>query len=655
MMKENNMTKSMMKTEMNAKTCLYVAPDGCDRTGDGSAERPFCTPERARAAIREIEKLPEGGVTVYFRAGEYNLRETFTLTPEDSGTAVCPIVWAAYPGEEVSLVSKEPVTGWRRLTEEEKASPLFGMSEEAKGAVWCAEIPVGWRFHDLYEDGVKLPVSRMTESDDWQADWRKVRGTAAGFGPEGLRGTFDPGVLDGLDGWEDAEIRMLTAIWWNVNAVLCGIDAAKNTALIRSGLTVFYPGSMEGGREYNLFNTPKYLTRGEWCVDSVRGRVYWWPGDGGNPNEKSLFAPRLRELVRFQGDEEDAGWWKQVRHVTLRGLRFLYTDRVPETELDPLWLTRNGESPDGMIYLQGVDSCAVEDCVLGYSGGQGIVIDHWAQNCRVTGCEIAHASSGGVFITGYGPGAVDVNHHHTVARCHIHHVGLDYMHSCAVQFFGSGYNTVEYNCFHDLPYAAVSIIGMAWQQIIGGPDSIDTQNTYGKKNTMYNARWAEIDRASVKDYLTALPYQHSGRTVIQYNICDDYMQVLRDGGALYAWCSGRDKIWRHNCGSRAFTDDWGVRAIHMDDWEGFNDIEGNLFHASGATDNSHTNGTPGGRGDGKRTDLDVWDDTLGDNVWHGNVITTDGEPAGYSELRGKIREGAGGWLCVLPDPRKQNN
>ena len=627
---------------------LMIAPDGCDVTGDGSAEKPFRTPERARDEIRAMEALPEGGVTVFFRAGEYNLEKTFVLTPEDSGREGAPIVWAAYPGEEVSLVSKEPVTGWRRLTAAEKAGDLFGMSGEAREAVWVAEIPVGRRFHDLYENGVRLPNSRMILSDDWQHTWLKVRATPGDFGPEGLRGRFDPGVLDGLDGWEDAEIRMLTAIWWNVNAVLGGIDAESRTAFIRSGLTVFYPGSMENGREYNLMNTPKYLTRGEWCVDSARGRVYYWPEKGGNPNDSVLFAPGLRELWRFQGDEEAQGWRRQVRHVALRGLRFLCTDRVPEDELDPGWLTRNGENPDGMIYMQGVDSCAVEDCALGYSGSQGIVLDHYAGNCSVTGCEIAHASSGGIYITGYGPGAVDVNRHHRIAGNHIHHVGLDYMHSCAVQIFGSGDNVLEYNYFHDLPYAAVSVIGMIWTHMRGGPDAIDTQNAYGQKQTMYNARWNEIDRSAVKDYLSALPYQHSGRNVTRYNICDNYMQVLRDGGALYAWCSGRDKVWRHNCGYRAFTDDWGVRAIHIDDWEGFNTIEENLFHASGATDNSQTNGTRGGRGDGERTDLDVWDDTLGDNVWKRNVITADALPAGYAALRAEIREKAGGWLSVLP-------
>ena len=96
-----------------------------------------------------------------------------------------------------------------------------------------------------------------------------------------------------------------------------------------------------------------------------------------------------------------------------------------------------------------------------------------------------------------------------------------------MQFFGSGGNVVEYNYFHDLPYAAVSIIGMAPQHMRGGIGAIDTSDTYGRKQTMYNARWDEIDAASLLDHRDAYRYQHSGFNVIQYNLCDDYM-LTRD-------------------------------------------------------------------------------------------------------------------------------
>ena len=640
-----------IKTEcqVNVMTVYYVSPEGNDQTGDGSKENPFLTVEKARDTVRALSELPQGGITVYLRGGEYCLEETFTLTPADSGEKDKPITYSSYPGEEATIVSKEYITGWRKLTDDERGSDLYGMTDAAKENVYVADIPQGWRFHYLYADGESMRNSRMVESDDWESDWPRAKATSRDYGASGLKARFDKDVLNGLDGWSDIELKLMTAIWWNVNAELTDIDTASGIGYIQSELTVFYPDFQDWGGQYNVMNTPKYLdTEGEWCVDSANGKVYYWPKDGKDPNAETLFAPKLYELVRFQGDEEEDGWAKQVEYVTLRELNFLYSDRIPETELDPEWLTRNGESPDGMIFMEGVSNCSVENCVIGYSGAQGIVLNHYAQNCRITGNEIALSSSGGIYITGYGPGTTDLNKYHYISRNHIHNVGLDYMHSCAVQIYGSNNNTVEYNYFHDLPYAAVSIIGMAWSQMQEGPSYRDTINTYGENDTMYNARWDEIDRSLLKSYKDAHQYMNSENNVTQYNIIDDYMQTMRDGGSLYCWCSGPDKVWQYNVGSREFTDDWAIRAIHMDDLDGLNYIYKNLFHANGATDNSHTNGTEGGRGDGGKTNLNVWDDTLGDNTWKENIITPYEFPEGYLELRAHINKTAGEWLRRLP-------
>jgi|GEM_PF-2886593 len=627
----------------------FVSTDGNDETGDGSESNPFRTIEKARDTIRGLNELPENGITVYIKGGEYALNETFTLTPEDSGTEDKPIIYAAYPGEEVEVVSKEYITGWKKLSDAEKSEDIFGMSDEAKENVYVADVPAGWRFHYLYADGVSQQNARMIESDEWESDWLKAKATSRDYGENGLKAKFDNDVLTGLDGWTDAEVRLITAVWWNVNAELADIDSEKKIAYIQSLMTEFYADFNSWGGQYNLMNTPKYLdVAGEWCVDSVNGKVYYWPAEGVDPNAASMFAPKLYELVRFQGDEEEDAWAEQVEYVTLRGINFLYSDRIPETKLDPEWITRNAESPDAMIYMQGVENCTVENCVIGYSGAQGIVLDHYAQNNSIIGNEIGQASSGGIYLVGYGPGTTDLNKNNYIAKNHIHNVGLEYMHSCAVQMFGSNNNTVEYNYFHDLPYAAVSIIGMAWTQMRDGINAIDTSNSFGGRQTMYNARWDEIDTSILKDYQDAHQYQNSENNTIQYNICDDYMQNLRDGGALYCWCSGPDKVWQFNVGSREFTDDWAVRAIHMDDLDGFNYVYKNLFHANGATDNSHTNGAAGGRGDGGKTDLNIWDDTVSHNTWKENIITPDAYPDGYLTLRAHINQTAENWLSKLP-------
>ncbi|MCX6996343.1 MAG: hypothetical protein NTV49_04495, partial [Kiritimatiellaeota bacterium] len=96
---------------------LHVAVTGKD-SNPGTQAAPFATIEKARDAIRVLKSrsgLPEGGVTVWLRGGEYVLEKTFTLTPQDSGAANKPVIYQSYKGEEASIVSKRVITGWTLL------------------------------------------------------------------------------------------------------------------------------------------------------------------------------------------------------------------------------------------------------------------------------------------------------------------------------------------------------------------------------------------------------------------------------------------------------------------------------------------------------------------------------------------------------------
>ncbi len=78
---------------------FYVAVDG-DDGNDGSFEKPFATVERARDAVRAMDKTGKTGITVAIKAGDYRMTN-ITFTAEDSGTAECPITYCAYGDGDV--------------------------------------------------------------------------------------------------------------------------------------------------------------------------------------------------------------------------------------------------------------------------------------------------------------------------------------------------------------------------------------------------------------------------------------------------------------------------------------------------------------------------------------------------------------------------
>ena len=92
---------------------IFVSPSGSNG-GSGTITSPYRTLEKARAVIRSMNArhaLPKGGVTVTLRGGDYSRDTSFELTKQDSGTADSPIVYRAYPGEDVRLQGGKVLNG----------------------------------------------------------------------------------------------------------------------------------------------------------------------------------------------------------------------------------------------------------------------------------------------------------------------------------------------------------------------------------------------------------------------------------------------------------------------------------------------------------------------------------------------------------------
>jgi len=87
---------------------LYVSSNGNNAwsgrlffPNKAGTDGPFSTLVRARDEARKIKNA--GPVTVRVRAGIYELPDTLKFSSEDSGTALAPIIYEAYPGENPIL------------------------------------------------------------------------------------------------------------------------------------------------------------------------------------------------------------------------------------------------------------------------------------------------------------------------------------------------------------------------------------------------------------------------------------------------------------------------------------------------------------------------------------------------------------------------
>lgn len=396
----------------------------------------------------------------------------------------------------------------------------------------------------------------------------------------------DKSILNNLPSNGDVELVMIQAQYGVMgNGVMTDIQPAKGTARWNSRQL----GQFGSGRSFNIENAlPSLDTPDEWCVDSAAGKVYLWPPSGNMENRAAL-APRLYELVRFQGDEERNRW---VRHVEFSGISFTCTERLPENEWPHAWLKRQWEHVDAAAYVQGAEDCAFVGNRILNSGSSGLTLNHHAQRIRFEGNEIGWPGSGGVFLEGYGPGTLDVNKDNIIRRNWIHDMGQgNYWHSAAIQIWQSGSNRIALNLLDRSAYCALSIVG-AWPEHMGSPkfffpdpsaSQFDHWNTYNIRSQDFPVEVQQMIREGKPhpyDRETAKPFLHSNGNLIENNIVIEPEMLLDEGGAIYAWCPGKGNVWKDNLIFKS-SGMPGSSIIALDDMAEYFTVTGNVIWGEG--------------------------------------------------------------------------
>jgi hypothetical protein len=477
---------------------------------------------------------------------------------------------------------------------------------------------------------------------------------------------FQPGHLVDVPSNGDAEVIYLPEVYWNSIAVLRDIKLAGSTwwtggqqtaRLEDLNTTVFAATQLAnhgtvfstirgGAGRYNILNAPKYLdAAGEWAVDSAEGKIYWWPkndltaGDvngmpasGADPATPGIgvMVPHAFELVRLQGDDSKP-WTDKVEYLEFRDLSFMYNDRLSgdlwaEDKANPRSLAvRNAENPDAAIYAEGVAHLVFAGNAIGHTGTYGLALNHYAQDVLMLGNEVFDTGSGGFQIYGYGPNAtMQVNRGNVILGNHVSNVGNAYMHSAAVTVYGAGTLDTKFNHFENLPYGAVSVVGAGASDFEPGAESaaaLGTVDAYGNLGTQYGIQWDDLYQNADEDWKVysdatarakALQrYQGSDRNVVEYNVTDDSMMTMEDGGAYYAWSPGANVEFNYNVARKAAGN--GINPLYADDYACGMHWRGNIAWSQGSANRKCGN----------------------DQVWIDNVVSQS-QPAGYAALRGAI-------------------
>jgi hypothetical protein len=398
--------ESLTAAQSGKATTFHVAASGNDKN-PGSAMLPFSTFHRAQEAVRQLRKSSTP-VTVLIREGTYYLKGPLAFGPDDSGSSKAPIIYAAYPGERVTI------SGGRKL--DCNWAPY-------KDGIVMTQVPPGLQFSQLFINGKRQIRARYPNYDPstpgksgYIAAAGPVRADAVNLlsggnddmtfstqAPKGIR--FDPAAFTKRK-WanpQEAEIHIFQAAYWgNLQWKIKGIDFSSDTIWFGDGGQQIgakwshHPAVVNERSRFFIDNVFEELDApGEWYLDQQKNTLYYYPEQGTDLRHALVEVPVLEHAIEFLGTQSDP-----VQHVCLRGFRITHTDAtyLKGYEVPSLsdWAIHRG----GSVLAEGTRNCSIEACWFDAVGGNAVFVNYHNREFSVTGCKFTETGDSAICFVG---------------------------------------------------------------------------------------------------------------------------------------------------------------------------------------------------------------------------------------------------------------
>ncbi|HVU35617.1 MAG TPA: right-handed parallel beta-helix repeat-containing protein [Opitutaceae bacterium] len=444
-----------LRVNAAAPAQFYVAPDGSDqwsgRLAAPAADRtdgPFASPERARAAVRAVDR--SAGAIVIVRGGTYLRRHTLELGAADSGTAGHPVVWQAAAGERPVFSGAMVVPELAPVTD---AAIHRRLAPAARAHVFCANLRAlgitdfgrieqrGSPGLELFFRGRRMPLARYPNTG-----WLRIASvpqTGAHRYYDGVAREirFDDGIPAGRNygririddprprRWAPADDIYAHGYWtFDWSDSYQRIESFDPKTLEVTFAAPHSPYGYTRNQRFYFLNVLEELDApGEWYLDRTSGELYFYPPDPPRPGDVQVSV--LDEpFVRV----EDA------HDIQVDGFTF-------------------AENRAGGIVIHGSDACAVRGCTFRNLGALAAGIDGGA-NDEIRSCDFSELANGAIKVAG-GDRVSLVASHHQIINNHIHDFD-QWLRAgdVGITIDGVGQH-VAHNDIHDAPFEAIRLSG----------------------------------------------------------------------------------------------------------------------------------------------------------------------------------------------------
>jgi len=328
---------------------VFVATGGNDGNA-GTATSPFASLERARDYVRAHKAAATSPIVVCLRGGTYELRRTFTLGPEDSGTAAAPITYRSFPGERAILSGGVKLhLNWSLW----------------KGAIQVADVDL-W-FNQLFVNGVRATRARTPNAD---ANFFNLTPVVTYPDQPGITtanqtsflcrgGCVSAGLsksdteIVSMERFQSPRQRVASTNLTTANKCHPNPNPDPDSSQVCESVSVQgyldyrapYGFDYFGNDRFYVENSLEALdSPGEWYLDERAHKLYYWPGDPNEIRDGEFIVPQLHQLVRGGSYPENTSWETQFSTPN-------------SSSLNPKWLTCRHigvypKKPDSLSFAQ---------------------------------------------------------------------------------------------------------------------------------------------------------------------------------------------------------------------------------------------------------------------------------------------------------------